>query len=99
MQKIPKKLQPYLWSNDIKDLNLSKDRAYIINHLLAYGGMEELTWLFTTYKKSAIKNTFLKQPIKIYSSSTLNFIKEILNLSNKKLDPYKYDKDLPRRIR
>jgi len=47
-KKIPSFLQAVLWSVDIKDLNLEEDKIYIINQVLAYGGVEELKWLFKT---------------------------------------------------
>ena len=99
-KKIPRWLQPVLWSVDVANLDLKKDKAYIINQILAYGGLEELRWLFKNYPKKTIKEVFLKKPSKVYTKQSLNFVKEILlELSNRKLDPYKYDQSLPRIIR
>lgn len=99
-RKIPKRLQPYLWSVDIKNLDLEKDKTYIINHLLAYGGLEDLKWLFKVYSKETVRNAFVRQPMKTYTPSAFNFAKEmLLGLGGKKLDPYQYDINLPRIIR
>lgn len=100
LKKVPKKLQPFLWSVDIKNLEIEKDRVYIINQILAFGGLEEIRWLFKVYSKRAIKETFTKKPLKVYIPSSFNFAKEILlGIKNKDLDPYSYDRNLPRRIR
>jgi len=99
-RKIPSWLQSILWSVAVEHLDLERDKAYIIHQILAYGDFEELRWLFKTYPKETIKKVFLKKPNKVYTKQSLNFVKEILlDLSNKKLDPYKYDQSLPRIIR
>lgn len=99
-RKIPSFLQAVLWSVDIKDLNLEEDKIYIINQILAYGGMEELKWLFKTYPLKTIKAVFLKHPIKTYRAPTFNFVKEILlDLDKINLPKERYVINTPRIIR
>lgn len=99
-KKVPRWLQGVLWSVKVDNLDPEEDKAYIINQVLVYGGFKELKWLFKTYPKETIRKVFINDPIKIYTPSTFNFAKEILlGLRDKKLDPYKYDRDLPRIIR
>lgn len=99
-KKIPKRLQPILWSVKVDHLDIEEDKAYIINQILVYGGLKELKWLFKTYPKETIRKVFVNDPTKIYTPSAFNFAKEILlGLKDKKLNPYKYDRDLPRIIR
>jgi len=99
-KKIPSFLQAVLWSVDIKDLNLEEDKIYIINQVLAYGGVEELKWLFKTYPVKTIKQVFLNHPIKTYRAPTFNFAKEILlNLDKTKLPKERYVINTPRIIR
>jgi hypothetical protein len=93
-------LQPILWSRDIKNLNLEKDKVYIINQILAFGTLGHLKWLFKTYKAKEITDTFLRHPLKIYQRSTFHFVKEILlELEKKKLPEEKYVATAPRNIR
>lgn len=100
MKKVPAWLQPILWSVKVNHLNLKKDQAYIINQILVYGGLKELKWLFKTYPLTTLKNVFVKRPTKVYTKSSFNFAKEILlGLGDLKLDPFRYDRDLPRVIR
>lgn len=100
MKKIPAWLQPILWSVKVENLDLKKDQAYIINQVLVYGGLKELKWLFKVYSLETLRNVFIKRPTKVYTESSFNFAKEILlGLSDLKLDPYRYDRDLPRVIR
>ncbi|MCL5675781.1 MAG: hypothetical protein M1120_01500 [Patescibacteria group bacterium] len=99
-QKIPKKLQGTLWSVGIDDLDLNKNKNYIVNQILSLGFLEELQWLLRTYPLSVIKQVFIEKPAKIYSFSSFNFCKNILlGLENKKLPANRYVKTLPRDIR
>lgn len=99
MTKIPKWLQPTLWSVKVEHLDLDEDKAYIINQILVYGGLKELKWLFRTYPKKTIQDVFINHPIKIYTPQAFNFAKEILlNIKNQNLKPEKYDRNLPRSI-
>lgn len=100
MKKVPRWLQPILWSIRVSHLDIEKDKVYIINQILGFGGMRALKWLFKTYSKRTIKEAFIKKPLKVYTPASFNFTKDILlKIKNKKLDPYKYDITLPRRIK
>jgi Cu/Ag efflux protein CusF len=54
-KSIPSEFQPILWSKNIKDLDLKKDKIYIIHQILSYGNLEQIKWLFKIYKKSLSK--------------------------------------------
>lgn len=77
-QKIPHFLQPFLWSVDIADLDVDKDKIYIINQILAFGNMLALTWLFQMYSLRELKNVFSRHSMKIYRKSGFYFVKDIL---------------------
>lgn len=96
----PKKLQVYLWSVDTSNLDINKDKIYIIHQLFNYGSFEEWRWLFKTYGFLTLVNVFLKHPMKIYFPKRFNFIKNIiLNLKNRKLVKEYYVINTPRIIR
>lgn len=99
MTKVPAKLQGILWSKDVKNIDLNRDAAYIINQVLAFGSLQDIAWLFKTYGRQKVKEVFLMQPIKVYSAPGLNFVKEILlDVSDKEVSDYRYDANLPRYI-
>ncbi|MBI5123337.1 hypothetical protein HZA75_05770 [Candidatus Roizmanbacteria bacterium] len=75
--KIPKRLQPVLWSTDVSKLDLQKDKYYIIHQILIYGRMEEINWLFKNYSKKEIIEIFL-QPYKNYPRFIFYFVKNYL---------------------
>jgi len=100
MSKIPKNLQGKLWSRKIDELNLQKDKNYIIHQILQYGNLQDIKWLFKVYSAEQIKNEFIKQPRKGYSKPGFNFIKNfILKLTEKSIDENKYLRNSPRIIR
>lgn len=99
-KSVPQRLQPILWSADVRTLNLSRDRTYIIHQILAYGGIDEIHWLFENYKASEIKETFTKTPYKDYRKQRFYFVKNILlDLENRDMNELLYVKNLPRDIR
>jgi len=98
-RKLPQFLQPTLWSLKVENLDVQKDKIYIINQILVYGGLKELRWLFKTYPKQVIKEVFLHQPLKIYTPTAFNFAKEILlNIRNQSLNFAEYDRNSERVI-
>lgn len=97
---IPQRLQGVLWSVDTKNLDLQKDKLYIIHQILAYGRMEDITWLFKTYPKSEITDVFMTHPYKDYSVSRFHFVKHfLLSLHDHSVEPGYYVKNIPRNIR
>lgn len=88
---VPKKLQPILWSTDIKLLDLEKNKGYIINQVLIYGTLDEIKWLFDTYSKGEVVRVFLTKPSKQYPKVVYYFVKNfILRLKDKILDEQDY---------
>lgn len=97
---IPLSLQSVLWSSDIKNINLERDKIYVIHQILAYGNMKDIKWLFTVYPRSIIEHIFTSTPYKDYRRSRFYFVKEmIIGLDHKPLADSSYVKNIPRTIR
>lgn len=89
--RVPKKLQGILWSVDVKNLDVDKDKSYIINQILSLGFFEELKWLIKTYGLQTIRRVFLHQPSRVYPDFIFNFVKNyLLGLKNKKINENAY---------
>ncbi len=98
--KLPKNLRGILWSRDINEIDLKKDKSYIIHQILAYGGWEHLTWLTQNYDKNQIREVFIKHPEKDYSERSFNFVQKVLlNIPNSSINKHDYVKTFPRIIR
>lgn len=95
MRKIPGNFQGILWSRKVRELDLEKDKNYIIHQVLAYGNLEQVKWLFTVFPKKEIVQIFVKSPRKNYSPPAFNFVKNyLLGLKDKKINPEAYVKVL-----
>lgn len=96
--KIPKKLQPVLWSTDVDLLDSRRDECYIIHQIFAYGSLEEIHWVFQNYPIEKIVGVF-KKSFKDYRRERFYFVKNILlGLDNWQPDERYYVKNTPRII-
>lgn len=75
---IPKRLQAILWSADIKNLDLKRDRNYIIHQILQYGTLKDIKWLFDVYSKEKVRELFVTHPNRNYAKDDLYFISRFL---------------------
>lgn len=94
---IPSHLQAVLWSVNIHDLDLQKDKSYIIHQIFSYGRLEDIVWLFRSYPKKEIIDVFATTPYKNYRESRFQFVKNyVLGLNNSTLNEKLYVKNTPR---
>ena len=77
---IPKYIQPFLWSYDIKSIDINKNKDRIIINILNLGTQKAIDWLFKTYPKRYIKEVFKKSPAGEWSKKSLNFWSLMLNV-------------------
>lgn len=91
LSEIPKSLQGILWSVNVAKLDLNRDKNYIIHQVLAYGSLEQISWLFKVYGRQEVKEIFAKEPTRVYDQRSFVFIKNIvLDLENASLDKKRY---------
>ncbi len=89
--KIPKRLQPILWSKNTDKLSPKDDKNYIIHQILMYGDLKSIKWLFDTYSRGEVAEVFINHPKKVYTPSAFNFTKDIvLGLGGTKFKEDKY---------
>lgn len=93
-------LQGILWSKNIRELDLEKDKVYIVHQVLSFGNLNQIKWLFKVYRPKEIREIFLKHPKKIYTPPIFYFVKNfILGLKKKNLPKEKYVKSSLRVIK
>ena len=96
----PARLQGVLWSKSLNNLDLQKDKLYIIHQIFSYGRMEDILWLFHTYSKAELQDTFVHHPYKDYDAARFHFVKNfLLNLKETRLSKESYVKNTPRNFR
>lgn len=94
----PAVLQAVLKSTAIEDLDLQKNKAYIVHQILALGTWEQIAWMLKYYGVDTVRDTFQTQPMKLYSPEALHFSQLILDVSETQIRSDHYDKTSPRDI-
>ncbi|MDP1722026.1 MAG: hypothetical protein Q8L37_02345 [Candidatus Gottesmanbacteria bacterium] len=92
----PKSLQAVLKSAAIEDLDLEKNKAYIVHQILAFGSWEQMVWLLNYYGANMVREVFQKQPMKLYSPQAFHFSQLILNTPDALTHKNHYDQTLSR---
>ena len=85
MRKIPKCIERYFWDVNMKDIDVKKNKFFIIKRILENGDEKAVRWMFDRYNIEDVKYALLN--FKGYDKRTLNFWGSILGL---KVDKY-YD--------
>jgi len=92
---VPKRLQTKLWSSNINNLDLEKDKTIIIHRVLGYGDMSDIKVLFKIYDLKKLQHIFLAEPMNVYTKSGLNFTKNlVLDMENTPIEEKAYVKSL-----
>ena len=77
---IPDFVRPFLWSFNVSELDIEKDKKRIITNVLNYGTKEATDWLFSIYKKSDITETIENPYPGEWSKKSLNFWSFVLGV-------------------
>ena len=70
---IPQFIRPFLWSYDISELDLKKDKKRVITNILNYGTKEATDWLFSKFKDEDIRDAIEKPFPGEWSKKSLHF--------------------------
>ena len=81
---IPDFLRPYLWSYDIKTLDLKKHKRTIIFQVLNFGSKRATDWLFSTYSKGEIAEVANSIPQTEWNKKSLGLWSVILGINPRK---------------
>lgn len=55
MKTIPACLSKYFWDTDISQIDLHKNKKYLVSRILHMGDEEALKWLHQTYSNQELK--------------------------------------------
>lgn len=86
---IPKYIHPFLWSYDIKKLDLEKNKNRIITNILNFGTEKATKWLFKIYNEKKIKEVISDPKPGEWDKKSLNFWSIIFNVKTKKLSNFR----------
>ena len=96
--KLPKQLQSVLWSANTDNLDLEKDKYYIIHQILSYGRLADILWLLDNYPRKKINEVFMVS-FKDYARPRFYFVKDaVLGLKQWHPNEKYYVKNISRNI-
>ena|SRR3989339_1776479 len=96
--KLPKQLQSVLWSANTDNLDLEKDKYYIIHQILSYGRLADILWLLDNYPRKIINEVFMVS-FKDYARPRFYFVKDaVLGLKQWHPNEKYYVKNISRNI-
>ena len=78
-EKLPRFLVKYFWDVEFDQLDLQKNRIYILRRILEYGDKKSVNWMLKKFDRSEIKNVLASS--RDFSQKSANFWALILNLS------------------
>lgn len=84
INKIPKFLQPFLWSYDLSKLDKKKHKNIIIKNILNLGTEQATNWLKKQYNKKEIKKAIALSIQSDWSKKSINLWSFIYNVEPKK---------------
>lgn len=70
---IPQSIYPFLWSYNIDEIDLSRDKKRIITNVLNLGTAQATKWLFKVYSKEDIKEALINPLPGEWSKKSINF--------------------------
>jgi len=79
-KNLPANWQRLLWSARLEDVDLERDKIYVIHQVLAWGEPEDISFLFKIYGKQEVRQVFLKHPKRVYTRKALRFVKLTLDV-------------------
>jgi len=82
--KIPRFIQPFLWSYDLSSLDLENNKNLIIQNILNLGNAQATAWLKKTYTPKEIKNAIRQSSKSEWSQKSINLWSLVYKVSPKK---------------
>jgi len=82
LTKIPEEFKRYFWDVSFDKLSLKKNRQFVTERILNYGGLKEIKWLLSCTDKPFIKSVIKKSHN--LNSKTKNYWEVVLASSKSK---------------
>ncbi|MFH1326482.1 MAG: hypothetical protein ABIH48_03365 [Candidatus Falkowbacteria bacterium] len=80
-KRIPLYVRPFLWSYDVKKMDVKKDKKRILTNILNLGTTKATKWALSTYSKREIKD-ILRRPLPgEWNDKSLNFWSFLFNVT------------------
>ena len=86
MNSIPEKFKPIFWDTSFEELDMEKNKLYIISRMYCYGGMEGIWWVEHFYPEEDLIEAAKKQ--RDLNPIVANHLKNKFNLDKSDMKYY-----------
>ncbi|NCO88728.1 hypothetical protein AUK04_00370 [Candidatus Roizmanbacteria bacterium CG2_30_33_16] len=80
----PPSVNSVLWSYNLNEINVQKDKKIIISQVLNFGSEEAIKWLFKQYGFATVEQVANTIPLFQWNKKSLSLWKTILSINPKK---------------
>lgn len=84
---MPEELKKYFWDVNFVELDLRKNKRYIISRLYCYGDLKAIKWLKDTYSNDDIKDVAMNS--RNLKPLVANYLRQQFNLSKEDMAYYR----------
>ena len=84
---MPIDLKKYFWDTNFEQLDIKKNKAYIISRLYCYGDLKAIRWVKCTYSKEDIKEVAKNR--RDLKPMVANYLRQQFNLKKEEMAYYR----------
>ena len=85
---MPIELKKYFWDTNFEELDIIKNKRYIIARLYCYGDLKAIKWVKETYSKSDIED--VARNFRDLKPLVANYLRQQCNLKKEDMAYYKW---------
>lgn len=84
---MPEEFRKYFWDTKFDELDIIKNKRYIISRLYCYGDLRAIKWIKETYSKEDIKEVAIKS--RDLKPLAANYLRQQFDLKKEEMAYYK----------
>ena len=84
---MPEEFRKYFWDTKFDELDIIKNKRYIISRLYCYGDLRAIKWIKETYSKGDIKEVAIKS--RDLKPLAANYLRQQFDLKKEEMAYYK----------
>ena len=84
---MPGELKKYFWDTKFEELDIKKNKRYIISRLYCYGDLKAIRWVNNTYSREDIKKVAIKR--RDLKPIVANYLRQQFNLKKEEMAYYR----------
>jgi hypothetical protein len=82
MKTLPDFMRRLFWDVDPDAVDVVRERSFVLDRVLEYGGIEAVDWAEDTYGTDGLRDYFLTRGDRVLSAKTRSFWRAMFNLTD-----------------